>query len=108
MSMLTILSDDQRELASALWQAYNAMESTKARHFRLLSLLEDKKNRLNQSPTERERILLSNLLKDHSEQVAVFRRESDLLRARSPEVHQILFDYIGQLNELLSGNNETH
>ena len=38
--------------AADTWQAYNAMETTKQRHFELLELLDNKKKNYNIDPTD--------------------------------------------------------
>ena len=55
--------------AADTWQAYNAMETTKQRHFELLELLDNKKKNYNIDPTDADQRLLECLLADHDQQV---------------------------------------
>ena len=66
--------------AADAWEAYNAMESTKRRHFGLLETLDRKKRNYNLDPSEREARLLEWLLADHDAQVRRFTAASLALR----------------------------
>ncbi len=102
------MNDSQREAALGLWQAYNAMETTKQRHFDFLTLLENKKKKFNLDPTESDKTLLAQLLRDHDEQVKMFTTESGNLKRSDPAAHVALFVYIGQINEVLDGVRDPH
>ena len=102
------MNDSQRKATLHLWQAYNAMETTKQRHYDLLTLLENKKKKFNLDPTAQDTELLEQLLRDHDEQVKVFTAESTRLKSANPGAHLALFQYIGQINEVLSGVREPH
>jgi len=82
-----------------LWQAYNAMESTKRRHFDLLEVLDNKKKNYNLSPSEQDKTLLANLLKDHDEQVKRFTQASMALKRRDADAHMSLFAYISIISD---------
>lgn len=103
-----VMSDEQRAQAGEAWQAYNAMETTKQRHFDFLSLLERKKKNFNLDPTENDKILIEQLLKDHDEQVKQFTDASGRLKSSNPETHIALFTYIGKINELLDTEKVPH
>jgi hypothetical protein len=92
------LLDDQNGLAVVAWQAYNAMETTKRRHFECLEILDEKKKNYNIDPTEDDRQLLSCLLKDHDEQVKRFTEASQQLKLVDASAHAALFNYIGTVN----------
>jgi len=47
------------------WQAYNAMESTKRRHFDWLEIIDNKKKNYNIDASEADKHMLACLLKDH-------------------------------------------
>ncbi len=98
----TLLNPAQREAAAATWQAYNAMETTKQRHFNVLQLLDNKKKRYNLDPTEADTQLLKALLADHDDQVKRFTAESLLLKQNNADAHRALFAYIGYLGEVLA------
>lgn len=102
------MNDEHRAAAFAAMQAYNAMETTKQRHFDLLTVLETKKKKFNLDPTEKDKALLDNLLRDHDEQVKCFTRESGALKACAPDSHAVLFEYIGQINEVLGAIRDSH
>ncbi len=95
------MDERQRYIASETWQAYNAMETTKQRHFDLLTALETKKKKFNLEPTAKESQLLKNLLRDHDTQVNNFKLASESLKQRDPETHKALFAYIGEINTVL-------
>lgn len=90
------------------WQAYNAMETTKRRHFDLLGLLDEKKKNYNIDPTEHDRRLLENLLQDHDEQVRRFTQASMELKNVDAMGHTGLFTYIGSINTSMDRQAVTH
>ena len=102
------MNDEQRAAASLTWQAYNAMETTKLRHFDFLTILENKKKNFNIDPTEDDRTLLAQLLRDHDEQVKAFTSASSDLKQQSPEAHLSLFRYIGELSEAFENRKPPH
>ncbi|MDH3693507.1 MAG: hypothetical protein OER96_02920 [Gammaproteobacteria bacterium] len=95
------MDEGQWKVASETWQAYNAMETTKQRHFDLLTAVETKKKNFNLDPTEKESQLLKNLLRDHDMQVSAFKSASDNLKQHDPDAHTALFAYIGEINTVL-------
>lgn len=102
------MTDQQRKESGATWQAYNAMEATKHRHFDFLNYLERKKKNFNLDPTDEDNQVLGQLLKDHDEQVKLFTHQSLQLKKENPETHLALFLYIGKINELVESSPETH
>jgi len=94
--------------AALAWQAYNAMQTTKMRHFDLLQILDSKKKKFNldATPTEVER--LACLLADHDAQVKQFTTASVALKNADTEAHQALFEYIGYINSVEDGSAKTH
>lgn len=94
-------------IAADTWQAYNAMQTTKQRHYDLLQILENKKKKFNLDPTEKDQALLKNLLSDHDAQVKRFTAASQSLKAADASAHQALFVYIGQV-AALTGDGEVH
>jgi len=114
MSTSEITSKDLARPASILdgvaadtWQAYNAMQTTKQRHYELLQILENKKKKFNIDPTETDKTLLSHLLSDHDAQVKRFTAASQQLKLADATAHQVLFVYIGQV-AALSSEGEVH
>lgn len=89
------------EAALPAWQAYNAMDATKQRHFLLLQGLE-RKYRDHGSVGGAERALLERLLRDHDRQVARFREAVGELSRSDPTAHQALIGYIADLNDALA------
>ncbi len=102
------MTDQQREDSATAWQAYNAMETTKQRHFEFLSVLERKKKNFNLDPTAEDTVILDQLLKDHDQHVKLFTAQSKALKEKNPETHQALFLYIGKINELMDSHREVH
>jgi len=94
--------------AAAAWQAYNAMETTKQRHFELLETLDAKKKNYNIDPTEQDQQLLDYLLSDHDQQVKQFTAASRQLKEHNSAAHGALFDYIGAINQAASDRRITH
>jgi len=81
--------------AAAAWQAYNAMETTKTRHYTLLEIIDNKKKNYNIDPSDTDKQMLQFLLDDHSAQVKCFTEASKLLKTTNEAGHKQLFDYIG-------------
>lgn len=90
------------------WQAYNAMETTKRRHFDLLEILDNKKKNYNIDPTALDQQLIANLLKDHDEQVKRFTNASIALKQNDADAHAALFEYIGGINKGADDTPTTH
>lgn len=105
---ILVMTDEQRQDSASAWQSYNAMETTKQRHFDFLNVLELKKKNFNLDPTENDTVVLEHLLKDHDQQVKHFTAESMALKEKNPETHKALFVYIGKINELLDSHREVH
>ncbi len=95
-------------IAADSWQAYNAMQTTKQRHYDLLQILENKKKKFNLDPTEKDLALLKNLLSDHDAQVKRFTAASQTLKESDAAAHQALFVYIGQVAALTSEGEVQH
>jgi len=96
-----LLQDDTRELVSPALIAYNAMETTKRRHFDYLNLLEARRKNFNIEATSEEQELLASLLTDHDQAVRYFKSQTQRLQEADPEAYISLFKYIGTLNKLL-------
>lgn len=95
-------------VAADTWQAYNAMQTTKQRHYDLLQIFENKKKKFNLDPTESDTALLQNLLSDHDAQVKRFTQASQVLKNTDATAHQALFVYIGQVVGLTSEGESHH
>ena len=93
---------------SLAWQAYNAMETTKRRHFDFLEGLDNKKKNYNIDPTQYDTRLLACLLQDHDEQVKRFTKESKALKEADVSAHTGLFKYIGGINQATEEHRVTH
>lgn len=89
--------------AADVWEAYNAMETTKRRHFGLLETLDLKKRNYNLDPTADESRLLGWLLADHDAQVRRFTAASLALKVADAAAHGVLFDYIGAIDRIGAG-----
>ncbi len=100
--MAELLDDPTRESVADALLAYNAMETTKRRHFDYLNLLEAKRKKFNLSPTQEEQGLLASLLADHDQTVKEFKVQSQSLLLADADAHRSLFGYISVLNEVLS------
>ncbi len=100
--MFALLDTNIREVTADALGAYNAMETTKRRHFDYMNLLEAKQKKFNLSATQDESDLLASLLLDHNQAVAHFKKQSKSLQQAHPEAHHALFAYISVLNEAIS------
>ena len=96
------------DVAGMAWQAYNAMETTKRRHFELLEVLDNKKKNYNIDPTEHDKKLIACLLRDHDEQVKRFTQASIELKGTDASAHSALFAYIGLINNVSDENQLAH
>ena len=88
----------RKEFESAM-RSYNAMETTKRRHFDYMTVLDSKKKKFNLQATPAEVKRLEMLLRDHHEEVQAFKARCDTLKETSSEAHQAMFEYIGELNK---------
>jgi hypothetical protein len=88
------------DAARQAWQAYNAMDATRQRHFLVLQGLEAKYKKYG-SASESEQALLARLLRDHDEQVARFKRAIGELARTDAAANAALIEYIGALNAAL-------
>ena len=94
--------------AAELWQAYNAMETTKARHYTLLEIIDNKKKNYNIDPTDVDKQMLQFLLDDHSAQVKRFTVASKALKVTAPTAHTQVFDYIGLITTHKGMGDKAH
>ena len=91
----------QRIQASAAFQAYNAMETTKQRHLDLMLAIDKRAKKFNMTASEKEVDMLNCLLKDHDDQVEQFKLESDTLKSVNPDAHLAMFKYVGEIHGML-------
>ncbi|MGB0865190.1 MAG: hypothetical protein ACPGSC_01700 [Granulosicoccaceae bacterium] len=96
------MDPQQRERVSAAFQAYNAMETTRQRHFDYLNMLTEREKRYNLQSSEIEQGFLAGLLADHDAQVKAFKTASDALREQSAEDFQALFTWLGEIEKNLA------
>ena len=96
------MNSKHRTAATAAWQAYNAMETTKRRHLDYLSALESREKRFNLAASDAENSMLKRLLNDHDAQVSAFKAASNALRETNPAAFDALWVYIGEMNEALA------
>ena len=80
--------------------AFNAMQTTKQRHYALLAQLDEKKRRYGLAPSARESARLADLLADHDAQVRRFTLAAAALKRQDGTGHRALFAYIGQLADV--------
>ena len=102
------MKSEHRTAATAAWQAYNAMETTKRRHLDYLSALESREKRFNLAPNDAENSMLKRLLTDHDAQVNAFKAASNALRETNPEAFDALWVYIGEISEALTAFMPDH
>ena len=95
------MNETDRKAAFSTLQAYNAVETTKRRHFIYLQAMETQRNKFNIEPTENENQMLARLLRDHDEQVSAFKAASDALRNTNPGAFDALWIYINEINSTL-------
>ena len=95
------MNETDRKAAFSTLQAYNAVETTKRRHFTYLQAMETRRNKFNIEPSENENQMLARLLRDHDEQVSAFKTASDRLRNANPEAFDALWIYINEINSTL-------
>ena len=81
-------------VAAEAWQAYNAMETTKRRHYALLETLDLKRRNYNFEPSAGETRRLGWLLADHDAQVKRFTAASLALKGADAAAHVALFAYV--------------
>lgn len=91
-----------RDEFAPVLSSYNAMETTKRRHFDYMSMLENKKKKFNLPATAEETRVLENLLRDHNEEVQTFKMLSDKLKTGNLLAHQACFEYISHINKALA------
>jgi hypothetical protein len=94
--------------AAGAWEAYNAMQTTKQRHYELLQIIDNKKKKFNIKPTSKDATLLSSLLADHDAQVKRFTLASSELKRSNVEAHRALFEYIGLINQFEPDGQSPH
>ena len=82
-------------VAAEAWQAYNAMETTKRRHYALLEKLDLQRRNYNIEPSADEARRLEWLLADHDAQVKRFTAASLALKGADAAAHAALFAYVG-------------
>ena len=85
------MSEIHRAAFQSAMRSYNAMETTKRRHFDFLTLLETKKKKFNLDATLQESEMLRRLLRDHDEEVRAFKARCEVLRAENEEAHTAFF-----------------
>jgi len=95
-------------VAADAWQAFNAMETTKRRHYQLLELIDNKKKNYNLPPTDAETSRLEGLLRDHDQQVSRFTAASSVLKQSDPAAHLALFVYIGEISDVAEASPSRH
>ena len=95
------MNETDRKAAFSTLQAYNAVETTKRRHFIYLQAMETRRNKFNIEPSENENQMLARLLRDHDEQVSAFKAASDALRNTNPGAFDALWIYISEINSTL-------
>lgn len=85
---------------------YNAMETTKRRHFDYLGHLESRHTKFNLEPSQLENEILARLLRDHDEQVKAFKTASQKLRQSDPKAFDALWNYINDINNALKPSQD--
>ena len=83
-------------------RSYNAMETTKRRHFDLMTVLETRKKKFNLDASPAETELLAALLQDHDEEVREFKACCDSLKAENPSAQTALFEYLAKINKAIA------
>lgn len=94
-------TEQYRQRFALALRSYNAMETTKRRHFDYMTMLENKKKKFNLDATELEAEQLEHFLRDHHEEVQVFKQLCDDLKRSDGNAHKALFEYIGNLNKVM-------
>lgn len=105
------MTPNQRIQAAQAFQAYNAMETTKQRHLDLMLAIDKRGKKFNLLATEAEKAMLETLLEDHNEQVKIFKLESDTLKETDSEAHLAMFQYLGEIHQVLDAfksEEDTH
>lgn len=96
------MNPELRERVAEAFAAYNAMETTRQRHFDYLNMLTEREKRYNLQSSELEKGFLAGLLADHDAQVKAFKSASDALRQRSADDFQALFAWLGEIEQHLA------
>ena len=102
-----LLDKHTRETTAQAFQAYNAMEATKRRHFDYLNLLDSRQKKFNLKSSDDENRLLAALLADHDRAVKAFKKNSSELLLSDPEAHRSLFSHIAMLNTVLDDTSQS-
>lgn len=103
-------NDSYREDYASAMRSYNAMETTKRRHFDYMTVLDSKKKKFNLEATSTEIDRLEMFLRDHHEEVQTFKARCEALKIANSKAHQAMFEYIGKLNrtEMSAGEIVSH
>lgn len=93
------MSNEQyRKDYSSAMRSYNAMETTKRRHFDYMTLLDAKMKKFNLQATPAEVERLALFLRDHNDEVHTFKARCDALKIANSSAHRAMFEHIGVLN----------
>lgn len=96
------MSQLHRSAFQSAMRSYNAMETTKRRHFDFLTVLETKKKKFNLDATPADTEMLKCLLRDHDEEVRAFKSRCEALKAENPQAHAALFSYLAEINQAMA------
>lgn len=102
------MSEQHRSAFQSAMSSYNAMETTKRRHFDFLTLLEAKKKKFNLDATPAESEMLKSLLRDHDLEVRAFKSRCESLKAENQEAHTALFVYLAEINKAMAPIGESN
>jgi hypothetical protein len=100
------MTDEQWLACRAVFQAYNAMETTKRRHFEYLTMLDTAWTKWNLEPTSKQETMRERLLADHNRQVQTFTTASSELKTSDRDAFNALWVYIGEINTEFQPLNE--
>lgn len=98
---------EHRVAFQSAMRSYNAMETTKRRHFDYLTMLESKKKKYNLNITADESTMLASLLQDHNDEVMAFKSRCDALKLCNAEAHKALFLYLAEINKAMALLSQT-
>jgi hypothetical protein len=102
------MTDQHRSAYQLAMRSYNAMETTKRRHFDYLTLIETRKKKFNLDATPAQTQMLQALLRDHDEEVRTFKACCDDLKAADAAAHAALFAYLAEINKAMAPIHNGH
>lgn len=97
------LSENASPLSRSVWQAYQAMTESKAKHFAFFRFLDEKYEKYGQ-PSAEEQAQRNRLLKTHDARVNLFKQRLLELKIADPHAYGV---FVRQLSQLAASEKVT-